>query len=453
MSTYKPWVIWHLHLEEPLPELPVQPAVDGCFVVFWMHGLPLGHKEILATQLPVPAGHMAAMAANLITNAVGAHLFEEGFHATLPVVRQFITRTSPPDFQRLRNMQHPLSRLAERLKPVVAKTPAESISVIVCTRDRPEPLAQCLEALLHLDPPPHEIVVVDNASRSDATRHLVESMPGIRYVREPRPGLSVARNTGIRHSTGDLIAFTDDDVLVQPNWLAGVRRGFLEPAVQAVTGLILPTSLQTEAQFIFQAGQGRFGWGYRPLRFGVGFFELMKGRGVPVWHIGAGANMAFRRSIFDRLGGFDERLGAGASGCSEDSEMWYRILAVGGTCQYEPTAVVHHYHRDDLEGLNHQMYQYMRGHLTALLVQFEKYRHAGNLYRAFGILPVYYLRLLLRALRRGFRSESRTLGAQVRGCVAGVVYYLRHRHGAANPDVHAYQKKRSESMANLYDHV
>jgi GT2 family glycosyltransferase len=310
--------------------------------------------------------------------------------------------------------------------------------------------------LLRLDPSPQEILVVDNASRSDSTQQLVETMPNIRYVREPRPGLSTARNTGIRHSTGDVIAFTDEDVMVQSNWLAGLRRGFQDPNVQAVTGLILPLSLETEAQFVFQRGQGRYGWGYRPLIYDARFFEQMKRRGVPVWHIGAGANMAFRRSAFEQIGGFDERLGAGASGCSEDSEMWYRILAEGGQCRYEPTAVVHHYHRDDLEGLNHQMYQYMRGHMTALLVQFEKYRDVGNLYRAFGILPSYYIRLMLRAVRLGFRSESGTLGKQMRGCLAGGIYYLRHRHRPARPDVQngTFQQDAAPPFSKAaYDHA
>ena len=88
--------------------------------------------------------------------------------------------------------------------------------------------------------------------------------------------------------------------------------------------------------------------------------------------------MAFRREAFERVGLFDERLGAGAAGCSEDSELWYRLLAEGHQCRYAPTAVVFHYHRTHWEELRHQTYSYMRGHVAALFFQFDRYRHWGN---------------------------------------------------------------------------
>jgi len=102
---------------------------------------------------------------------------------------------------------------------------------------------------------------------------------------------------------------------------------------------------------------------------------LQPGPPLPVWRIGAGANMAFSRNVFSRIGLFDERLGAGASGCSEDSEFWYRMLAAGMAIAYQPRAVVWHSHRVDRDAFGSQMKQYMRGHVAALLVQFEKHRH------------------------------------------------------------------------------
>ena len=87
--------------------------------------------------------------------------------------------------------------------------------------------------------------------------------------------------------------------------------------------------------------------------------------------------------LIEQVGGFDERLDVGAAGCSGDSEMWYRIMASGGTCRYEPTAVVFHRHRRDLESFKQQIFSYMRGHVAALLIQFEKTGHWGNLRRLF----------------------------------------------------------------------
>ena len=279
--------------------------------------------------------------------------------------------------------------------------------------------------------------MVDNAPTTDEVRQLVSQMSHIRYVRESRPGLSVARNTGINHSKGQIVAFTDDDTIVRSNWIASLQKGFENNRVMAVTGLVLPAQLETESQIIFEMGYGNFSWGYRRRTFDRQFFAKTKHLGVPVWRIGAGANMAFRREIFDRVGNFDERLGAGASGCSEDSEMWYRILAEGWLCHYEPLAVVFHYHRRELDELEKQMYQYMRGHIVALLVQFAKYHHWGNLYRLFWTLPKHYGGLFIGSLVRGYQLKYKTYFAEILGCLAGIQYYL------ANANTTQYREKNN----------
>lgn len=413
----------HLELSQGIPALPASPECAGLFVVFWWQNIPLGHREIPTAQLPMPASQLATLVAQTITPAVGSLLLDHGFKGKLPIVSDNPARDLPPNFQSLMALKQPLTALQERFSAPVDR----SVSVIVCTRDRPEQLEQCLRSLQGLAHPPHEIVVVDNAPTSEATQQLVAHLPGIRYVLEPRPGLSVARNTGIRHSTGEIIAFTDDDVLVHPDWIARLQQAFQTDTIMAVTGLMLPAELETEAQLIFHQGSGGPGWQYQPLMFDTQFFEDMKSRGVPVWRIGAGANMAFRREIFDRLGGFDERLGAGASGCSEDSEFWYRILEDGWLCRYDPTAVVFHYHRKELDSLKQQMYQYMRGHVTALLVQFARYQHWGNLRRLAIALPRYYTRRFLSRTLKGDIQSNKTLFAEISGCLAGLQFYLQHR--------------------------
>jgi GT2 family glycosyltransferase len=293
-----------------------------------------------------------------------------------------------------------------------------------------------------LTPQPGEILVVDNDPSSGATRPVTDGFPEIRYVAEPRPGLSAARNAGILNCRGTIVAFTDDDVIVHANWIGAVQRAFANEDVMAVTGLVLPAELATPAQFVFQSDSPDSGWGYRPADFGPALFASMKGLGVPVWRFGAGANMAFRREAFDRVGLFDERQGAGASGCSEDSELWYRLLAEGYRCRYAPDAVVFHYHRSDWDGLREQMYSYMRGHVAALFFQFQRYGHWGNIYRAFIALPWYLARATVQAAKRqvatlsavsGPAAPSAPLLPQILGALAGYGYYLRHRHLPANP--------------------
>lgn len=106
--------------------------------------------------------------------------------------------------------------------------------------------------------------------------------------------------------------------------------------------------------------------------------------------------------------------------------MWYRVLHAGGACRYDPGAVVHHYHREDLPELRRQMRAYMRGHVTALLVQHARYGDAGNLYRLFVTIPGYYALRSARAALRGFRDDP-TLGSEMAGAASGIGYYLRTR--------------------------
>lgn len=427
MNTVAPWKVLHIELSDGIPTLAVDPKYQVIYAVFWWHGIPLGHQEISAAQLPMPATQLANLLLPTITPTVGDRLFAQGFKPPLPVIHPNPARDRPVDFQALMALKKPLKQLQEQFCVPVRS----SVSVVVCTHNRPEELARCLRSLQDLSLPPQQIIVVDNAPNSDATRQLVTQISGIQYVLEPSLGLSVARNAGIRSSNSDIIAFTDDDVVVHPDWIARLQQGFQDPKVMAVTGLMLPAELETEAQLIFHRGGGGPGWGYRAVTFDSQFFAEMKSRGVPVWRIGAGANMAFRRKAFELVGYFDQRLGAGASGCSEDSELWYRILAKGWLCRYEPSAVIHHYHRQDMDSLKHQAYQYMRGHTAALLVQFANYKHWGNLRRLLLALPRYYKNRLLQELKTGLNSKQSTLLAEIAGCLAGVKFYIDNRKIAA----------------------
>jgi glycosyltransferase involved in cell wall biosynthesis len=323
--------------------------------------------------------------------------------------------------------------------PLPSGTPC---TVVVCTRDRPEELARCLDSLLRQSRPPDEVVVVDNASHGPATRE-VALRAGVRYVREDRPGLDVARNTGLLAARSEIVAYTDDDTEIHPAWLDRLVASFDRDDVLAVTGLVLPAALDTEAQWEFETQWG-FGRGYSRIDFGQEFYHRTRARGMPTWEFGAGANMAFRRSVVDAVGLFDERLDVGAAGCSGDSEYWYRIVAGGWTCRYEPSAVVFHHHRRDLEGLRSQVFYYMRGHVTALLVQYERSRDVGNLRRTFLELPLLYGRRIAgRALGR--RPPSPTLDREVLGVASGVGYYLwsrfvRRSRGHGQPVVHGNRR-------------
>ncbi|WP_220456281.1 glycosyltransferase, partial [Curtobacterium sp. ME26] len=239
-------------------------------------------------------------------------------------------------------------------------------SVVLCTRDRADQLAAALRSVLAVDHPDLEVVVVDNAPSDDATRRLVTAPgtdPRVRYVLEPVPGLSSARNAGVRAARGEVVAFTDDDVVVDPGWLRALASGFARGEdVVCVSGLVASGELRTPAQRWFDE---RVTWSRnltprvfrlsappadRPLfPFSVGDY-------------GTGANFAVRRDAVLALGGFDEALGVGTvTGGGEDIDMFARVVLDGSALVVEPSALVWHRHRADLAALRTQAVGYGTG--------------------------------------------------------------------------------------------
>jgi GT2 family glycosyltransferase len=338
-----------------------------------------------------------------------------------PVAHRWCADAPLPRAGRLQTSELAPVQVEERAAPA-ARLDA---SVVICTRDRPEELRRCLASLPQQSWPAREIIVVDNASRDGRTREVAQAA-GVTCVREERPGLDIARNTGARHATSTIVAYTDDDVLLHPRWLERLVAAFDAPQVAAVTGLVLPAELASDAQCHFEKFWS-FGRGY--LRRDVGaaaFADVQRARVYPAWEIGAGASMAFRRDVFERIGGFDERLDVGQAGCSGDSEYWYRLLANGLTCRYEPRSVALHFHRRTVDGLAHQIHHYMRGHAAALLVQAERTGLAVNRRQAWLTMPRWYAGRLWSRLRAGPRPADRFLRQEILGYLSGLWFYLRH---------------------------
>lgn len=401
---FTPYAIKHIQLNE-LGRLSLPP--ENHYFVFWHRHFPLGHLwydgSVNEHEFSVRVVDAVAPALDAYSDAA----CQRGYHW------RDILFGSDPDLPSL-------DRLLIKL-PFPKVTP-QPITVVICTRNRPTALSECIGRLRRSDDMDFELLVVDNASDTDETRQVVASFDGVRYIREERKGLDIARNAGIRHATHDIVAFTDDDVMVGPDWITRIKEGFENPQTMALTGLTIPLELVTEAQYIFEAQWG-FNKGYLPRLFDADYVRNLQGSVIPAWDVGAGANMAFRKDIFKIAGGFDERLDVGASGCSGDSEMWYRILAEGWSCLYLPQVVVYHQHRRSMDELHRQLHAYMKGHVSSLFVQHEKYGHRNNLRRIRRDLPRYYARRFCRSLQSlDFRSLRSWYG-EVSGCVAGWRFY------------------------------
>jgi GT2 family glycosyltransferase len=240
---------------------------------------------------------------------------------------------------------------------------APFITVVVATRDRTASLARCLDSVLAVEYPSFEVVVVDNDPTSDATEALVESVyagRGVRYVREDRRGLAAAHNRGIEVAVGAILAFTDDDVVVDRHWLAAMAEAFvMTDRVGAVTGLIQPGELRTAAQVLLER-HGSFAKGYEPRIFDTGAHRPADRRfPLAAGQCGSGANMAFDTDCLRRLGGFDAALGAGSPARGgDDLAAFFGVLTAGHRLVYQPAAVVRHWHRDNDAAVAGQAYGY-----------------------------------------------------------------------------------------------
>ena len=240
--------------------------------------------------------------------------------------------------------------------------PAVPISVVICTRDRVSMLQTALDSVRAVTYPNVEIIVVDNAGATDATRRYVAGLADsrVRVIDEPRPGLSRARNAGLLAASGDVVAFTDDDVVVDRHWLSAIAGGFARGrSVWCVSGLVPAAELRTPAQAYFES---RVGWS-TCMRARV-FDCAAPPADIPLFpfavgHYGTGANFAVDRAAVLGLGGFDEALGAGSpTGGGEDLDMFFRVLRAGGQLVYDPSAVVWHRHRASSDGLAAQSRTY-----------------------------------------------------------------------------------------------
>jgi len=301
--------------------------------------------------------------------------------------------------------------------------PLPSATVAVCTRDRPEDLRACLEALGRLADDGQEILVVDNCPASDAAERLAAGWPRVRYLREDRPGLDVARNRALREARSEVVAFTDDDATPDPGWLRALLAGFADPQVLCVTGLTLPSELETEAQEWFER-LGGFGRGFERT-----VFDALTHDPLVAGKIGAGVNMALRRTVLGEVGPFDEALDAGtATRSGGDHDLFTRILAAGYRIVYEPEALNWHRHRRTWEELRESLRGYGTGVYAAWTRSFLVEGELSVPARALGWLLHGQLRGLVGSLLRRPGSVPLDLVlAELRGCAAGPRAYLRSR--------------------------
>ena len=403
-----------LELTQPISDVELPAREDGLRygggrLLVRMQGMPVGYVSISPDE--VDANSVARAAWRQLSSTINDRRSQHG----LPPISELPLTGIPLE-----------AELAEE----VNGRPA--ISIVLCTRDRPESLILTLRGLATLRYEPFEVVVVDNAPSSGMTRAAFQAEFGndarFRYIFEPRAGLSRARNRGVAESTSDIIAFTDDDVRIDQWWLDGIVRGFEQADdVACVTGLVRTAVLDTVAQLYFDVRQG---WGSSCERR---IFDLVEHRhDSPLYPysnvFGAGANFAMARTALEQLGGFDEALGAGTlCGGGEDLDVFVRTVLAGHRLVYEPSAIVSHVHRAELSDLAKQMGTYGSGATAALTALVLRNRRAR--YALLSKVITGAVRIL--AIGKGTKDEpmlpSGLVGKELRGMTRGPWMYLKAR--------------------------
>ncbi|MGH7820480.1 MAG: glycosyltransferase, partial [Candidatus Binatia bacterium] len=235
--------------------------------------------------------------------------------------------------------------------PPLARPP--KVSVVICSYDAERTIDACLDSLLDLDYRPLEVIVVDDGS-TDRTLEIARRYP-FRVIHQENRGLSAARNAGIEAATGDIVAFTDSDCVVDPQWLSYLVGAMERNGWAAAGGPNLPPAeAETVASCVAAAPGG-------PTHVLV---DDEIAEHVP------GCNMAFRRDALLEVGGFDPRYTA----AGDDVDLCWRLQDEGCAIGFSPAAMVWHFRRNTVRAYLRQQ----RGYGKAEAMLYEKHPHRFN---------------------------------------------------------------------------
>jgi GT2 family glycosyltransferase len=432
---FTPSAVGVLELEEPLVDRELGESVAGAaygslVALVRLHGDPLTMVEVAVEHGRVSADALRDAVWSSAGELVKRHADTCGCLGAADITPTALAKG-------LRAVGRcPVRRIDEIDPPLV--------SVVVPTARRPQRIDTCLTSLQQLRYANLEIIIVDNAPDDPRTKAMVEGRAlddrRVRYVAEPLQGSSVARNRGVAEARGEILAFTDDDAVVDAGWVAWLMEPFLsDPGVGVVTGLVLPARLDTPEQRSFEEFSG-FGKGFAPRLFDCTDHRADERLLYPYWGavFGSGNNMAFRRGVLEEIDGFDPALGAGSRALAgEDVESFSHAILAGARLAYEPHAVCWHDHRADAAAFDRQVFSYgvgLTATLTKWMVRDPRLASAIVTEATSSLLSLVVARAgsgevphELARLGKQLRMNRRrrTLSLQLRGYLLGPVLYVR----------------------------
>jgi GT2 family glycosyltransferase len=413
-----------IEIGDAVPSVDAPARPDGgrycaALVMVRLHGCPLGTVQFDLAAGVVSAEQVADCVWERLSAPILAHLAEDRLPAVETLTVSGVAHEHEPRCRHAEEGSFPFT------------------SVVISTHERPGPVSRCIDSVLLADYPSFEVLVVDNAPRTRATRDMIaERYAGdqrVRYLLEVTPGASAGRNCGLRAAAGEVVAFLDDDVLVDRLWLRNLVLGFrAAPGVACVTGMILPAELETAAQ-VWIEEFGGFDKGYQRQIFDLGEFASPDPLyPYAVGKFGSGANAAFDPAALRNVGGFDTALGpATPARAGEDIDAFLRIILAGHRLVYEPRSLVRHHHRRDYADLRRTVRGYGVG-LSAVITKaiMNPATRADILKRA----PrgaVYFLSpSSAKNAKKTPTFPRRLILMELSGVLMGPWYYLRSRRWA-----------------------
>ncbi len=297
-------------------------------------------------------------------------------------------------------------------------------SVVIVTYNRPDYVRTCLEHLASQTHAPLETVVVD-ASPETRTRDVVADFPGVVYLRN-NLGLghmATSRAIGVAHTTGEVVAFIDDDAFAEPRWLEEILRRYDIPGVGAVGGRARNNQPGEESEGLDRIGQ------LLPDGTLTGNFAADPGRDIEVDHM-LGANMTYRRDVLAEVGGIHDHFPGTC--LREDSDTSLRIRKAGYRIIYTPSAVVLHVGGTYAKGRRFDTrYQYYGARNHVVLLAHALGPRDPRTRRYLGTVTRRIRSDLLSAARAPFDPERPTLARKARGVAGGLTRAAVHAAGTA----------------------
>jgi glycosyltransferase involved in cell wall biosynthesis len=403
-----------------------EPTYSSALVLVRLHGRPLGTLQLDLRAGTIAAGDVARQVWERLRQPIVDHLAADGVEPPDRLTETGLTPEGPPG--------------GPQEKPACQRHDDSDFpfaSVVISTHERPGPVGACIESILRADYPAFEVLVVDNAPRTAATREMVAERFAddlrVSYLLEPTPGASAGRNCGLRAASGDVVAFVDDDVLVDRLWLRSLVLGFqAAPGVACVTGMILPAELDTQSQ-VWIEEFGGFDKGYEQRIFDLGehappdpLYPYSVGK------FGSGASAAFDPVVLREIGGFDTALGPATPACGgEDIDAFLQIILAGYRLVYEPRSLVRHHHRREYADLRRAVRGYGVGLAAVLTKALLNPKTRADVLRRAPRGVAYFLNPASPKNEKKTSTFPRQLTlVEMGGALVGPVAYLRSRRWA-----------------------